>query len=109
MSQRDETFLEKLEYLWYILVEIGKLLKQEIDIQAAMAKIGGLLTYLLTYVVSIETYIPKFFLGKVSLGDEIVIGLVRAVFAIGTALMILMLSDGYKFLKKKLKAKFDIN
>lgn len=105
MSQTNVSFMSKIENAWYIFTELIHLIKQDIDFQSLMAKIGAGVTYIMTYAFDIKQMIPSDFLTSVQVGDEILIGLIRTFFAVLTALVIMFLTDVYKTFRESFKDK----
>jgi len=88
----------------YILTETLSELKNQMDLQTALAKTGGIVVFLTTYLFNFQTNITPIF-GSVIILDEMIQGIIRLAFGIITALIIMIITDIYKYARDKVKIK----
>jgi tetrahydromethanopterin S-methyltransferase subunit E len=91
----------------YILTETLTDLKEHMDLQTALAKTGGIVVFLTTYLFNFQTNIKPLF-GSVIIIDEMIQGIIRLAFGIITALIIMIITDIYKYARDKVKIKIKI-
>lgn len=89
------------EKISYILDEGVHGITEQIDLPVVMAHISAYIVYISTFFFDFGSSMKIPQLGTVVLLDEITTGVIRALFAIITALGVLVLTDKYKELKEK--------
>lgn len=81
-------------YIYYYITN-------HLDFELLTARVVGFFTYCMTYLFDFKNFLAVFST-NINFADEILIGLVRLVSAVLSALAILFFTDVYKYVKKKI-------